>query len=420
MYNVFDNVSANTIALNNRGSVLQWDRTLKHPDIEFVGGVSTVKLSLFNQGIKAILGDFSFMIGTDVGVWGYTVNTGTTLRVGLALSTRDLASDAPNNDHIYAEYDVDNSTAMKFVLSTSTLTISYRNINHVIDVSAFNGQLMRPWVSDTHGGGGFSIRVSDLREMSFYYDSLGNAVIDTSNSTGGSSPLIIKSGSGGIDLTGVSVKKNGVEINTGGGGGGGTLKDAYDTSGGAAAVTIDNGDLTWEATSTYNHLTNITGTGKWAIQDGGADVLSITGTGVLTSSVPLLVDDVDTVTSGTLAIGKSTATRVEISDTGVATNIRGNLLIDEGVRFSSISVMAGTILSALHHVVVVTNAGVITLPDRATNLGRQYIIINGSPGRVDVTAGGLDLIDTGVTIVPLDGIHDKTVVIASDLNWYTI
>jgi hypothetical protein len=89
-----------------------------------------------------------------------------------------------------------------------------------------------------------------------------------------------------------------------------------------------------------------------------------------------------------------------------------------GLRVSA-SIQSGETITT-QHVVNVTTPGSITLPDRASNEGKQYIVINNSSGTVTVNRAGSDLIDNDLTLVPLSVRHDRLVVIASSINWYTI
>lgn len=202
-----------------------------------------------------------------------------------------------------------------------------------------------------------------------------------------------------------------------------TLDSAYNASAGASTINVDAGNLTWVASGVHNCITNISGTGKWAVQDGGDDILSVTGAGVLTASAPLGVNDIDTTSATTLLLGKTLANKVEISVAGRITEVQGNLEIAQGVSFSS-STTASTNYTMLGtdyvKIFTATGAKTITLPNRATNIGKQYVIINGGTGVATVNRAGADLIDSGATSVALSTIHDRLVIIATSTNWYTI
>ncbi len=71
------------------------------------------------------------------------------------------------------------------------------------------------------------------------------------------------------------------QINGGGSGGGGTLDDAYNSDTGERTIGVDNGDVSWDITSTYNYIVDLQGTGDLQIQDGGITFATFTDGGDL-------------------------------------------------------------------------------------------------------------------------------------------
>ncbi len=112
---------------------------------------------------------------------------------------------------------------------------------------------------------------------------------------------------------------------------------------------------TMTATTTYgvralapdDGLTSTTSYGVY-VEDPGANGASITTAYALYTTGgnsringTLEADDLDTTSATTLLLGKSTATKVEIADTGIITEVQGNLDAKEGLDVTGNSTMSG-------------------------------------------------------------------------------
>jgi len=109
-------------------------------------------------------------------------------------------------------------------------------------------------------------------------------------------------------------------------------------------------------------------------------------TGAATVSTTLAVDDIDANTATTLLIGKSTATKVEIADTGVTTEVQGTLDVVGGIITNSAAAPLALTSSGSQNITLTPGATgqVLLKEDPISALGaatKQY---------VDNTASGLD------------------------------
>lgn len=81
-----------------------------------------------------------------------------------------------------------------------------------------------------------------------------------------------------------------MEATASSGSGSGTLDDAYDADTGERSITVDAGDVSWDITSTYNHIIDLQGTGDLQIQDGGVNFAVFDDSGDVTFSNNLTVN----------------------------------------------------------------------------------------------------------------------------------
>jgi len=72
-------------------------------------------------------------------------------------------------------------------------------------------------------------------------------------------------------------------------GGTGTLDDSYNNDTGERAVTVDDGDVSWDITSTYNNIIDLQGTGDFQIQNSGVNFAVFDDAGDITFSNELTV-----------------------------------------------------------------------------------------------------------------------------------
>ena len=123
-----------------------------------------------------------------------------------------------------------------------------------------------------------------------------------------------------------------------------------------------------------------------------------------------------------IATGGVNRILVNNTQTIVATDFNFNKGLKKNVTTNASTTLT---LSDIHSIVELSNTGVVTvtLPDLASNIGREYIIIKIATGTnaVNVTTAGADTIDNGlVTNIALVNQYDKVILIAGSTQWYTI
>lgn len=125
-----------------------------------------------------------------------------------------------------------------------------------------------------------------------------------------------------------------------------------------AGVWVDTFSLPSHGSAT---VVNLTASGTAAVT-GNATVggtLGVTGATTLTGNA--LANELDARTAATLLLGKATATKVEIADTAVETEIQGPLDAQEAATFaSSVGVTGVMTLTAAPKLTAVTSAGSAT------------------------------------------------------------
>lgn len=176
--------------------------------------------------------------------------------------------------------------------------------------------------------------------------------------------------------------------------------------------------------------------------DDVATKVEIADTGVITEvQGPLhgvegvLSDNLDGLTATTLSVGASTATKVEIGDTGVNTEVKGSLTVTEATTFNGDVTFNEPIIEGVKvytgagpHVLATdgkaTNtvshgsAAAVTLPTTPTH-GSKFAIINVDTGAVTINRGGSDTIDNGeLTSLTLSDQYDRVTLMYVGTNWY--
>jgi hypothetical protein len=416
-------LEVNNIKIIRDKTKLKWSGRLKNRDIKLVGNGSTAKLSLFKSGEKAVLGSKGVVIGTDNLSWSLTINKGSTIQCGMALSTRNLNNTDVGSDLISTELSVEVYDRIVLVLNSesNTLVITNGNTSITLNTTPFSGQTMYPWVSDVIGTTGFIIKINEYQVVNMTIDTAGTARINTitetnSVNTNSTAPLIIDAGDKGIDLGAVNVSETNIKsqpgedfsVTAGTSGQGLTVQDPdgdikIDTKiqvdniepksgstsltikgGGVNGVTIDNvGDVTINSGSVITSsvkalpgsatsITNDSGVGVH-VSDAGIvtfditpkfdEIKSNTGNDLTllegTSGLGIEIEDttgnvnitgtsmkcniLDTTLSTTMTIGATTASKIEISQSGIDTEIKGNLDAAEGVDVTGNISVTGTV-----------------------------------------------------------------------------
>jgi hypothetical protein len=198
-------LDVNYLNINQDSTSVKWNPAKKNSDIFMLNGIKTAKLSANKSGEKGILGNISYIIGTDVDAIVYVVHQGSVINIGLATSTRSLSSLASGTDLISQQFSVTRDTTITMTLSrtlvstlpnvyNSTLLFKQDEKTIAVDVTAFNGQVMYPWLSDDSNGTGFSVSLSKVSALKTYIRDDGSIIFSSVNESGVSRPIIFKTG----------------------------------------------------------------------------------------------------------------------------------------------------------------------------------------------------------------------------------
>lgn len=202
---IITNVEVIDLKITKEFTSLRWSAGKKHPSVELLNGATTARVTTLNTGVKAVLGNNAYLLGTDKEVWIYRVHQGSTIQVGMAEETRDLTSLVANNDSVAIELDVVTDSQIRFFLYTDRLEIEYDRKRTTVDITAFAGKTMHPWLTALPETAGFSVSINKLRYMNLFFDEDDNAVLSTTSEIGISTPLLIDTGGSGIDLGGAPI-----------------------------------------------------------------------------------------------------------------------------------------------------------------------------------------------------------------------
>lgn len=112
----------------------------------------------------------------------------------------------------------------------------------------------------------------------------------------------------------------------------GTVSGAFDLNGNELTLDVD-GDTSITADTDDQIDIEISGADDFQFT---ANLFSALSGSIMTS------DDLDSTTATTLLLGKATATKVEIADSGIETNIEGTLLLDDAVDTSTLLTLQNT------------------------------------------------------------------------------
>ena len=164
-------------------------------------------------------------------------------------------------------------------------------------------------------------------------------------------------------------------------------------------TTIDHGLLLGLADDDHLQYALLAGRAGGQLLQGGTaagedltlESTSNAGKGTVISLDPLEVDDIDALTASTLLVGKSTATKVEIADTGVVTEVQGDCNI-EGV-LDTIAAGTLTVGPATATKVEIADTGIVTEVQgsfdvfEASTLNGSLIVVGTTNLNDDVTIG---------------------------------
>lgn len=198
-----DTLDVNTLNINQSTTSVKWDPSKKHPDIQLLNGTNTAKLASGKSGSKAIMANIAYTIGTSIDTISFKIHQGSTIRVGLAESSRTLSSVDPGTDLISHAFNVVKDTVVKMTLSwtlvssgvySSSVTFEYEGTVIVVDSTGYNSQVMYPWFSDDSGTG-FSVSVSRVSVLKVYVRDDGGVVFSTVSDGDVSRPIIFETGS---------------------------------------------------------------------------------------------------------------------------------------------------------------------------------------------------------------------------------
>ena len=132
---------------------------------------------------------------------------------------------------------------------------------------------------------------------------------------------------------------------------------------------------------------------------------------------------VDTKTAGTLLLGAATATKVEVGDAGVETEVQGGLDLQQGLLLAYAN-KTGNYTNATTDLVLSYNTSAVTtntLPEASTVLGQLFAIaLQDDDGDLVVVTDGTDTFDGTNNKITFADAGDSLLVIATGANVYTI
>lgn len=170
----------------------------------------------------------------------------------------------------------------------------------------------------------------------------------------------------------------------------------------------------------------------------GIDITGeVTAGGDISTNTGFVGDALDSINAGTLSIGVNTATRVDIADIGIITNVRGSLLVDKATTFNKPIIIPPTndasttsqtpIVSALNAFTRFTGTSsfTYTLPNMSGggNDGMQLTFYkSGVSGTITIAANAADtgLIEGGT--IALSSQYDRVTIryVLADLRWIIV
>lgn len=170
----------------------------------------------------------------------------------------------------------------------------------------------------------------------------------------------------------------------------------------AVVSNIDHGSLAGLADDDHTQYALLAGRGSAQTLIGGTTaggdlILQSTSNasrGTVQVNDPMEVDDIDTLTATTLLIGKSTATKVEIGDTGITTEVQGPLTVESTI--DRVAAGALTIGGTTATSIEIAQNGV------TTDINGLLTVVAGSGGGIDAsTAGALVIGESTATSVEI-------------------
>lgn len=205
------------------------------------------------------------------------------------------------------EYDATNKASLSLTKSVTNLTSATCQNVYVDTTSSI---LYVPYSNQ----GTAIYDISGAPSLLFTVDAGGSAndaFVDTTNDV-----LYVANGNRGIDVYDVSTLPGSIPL----------LTSNVDLGGSCTRVT-KAGDYVYGTFGTtglkiHTTLTTFSVT-KMNVTSTDINAWTVAGTAQVTTQ--LLTDDIDTLASGTLLLGKDRASKVEIGDTGIETEVQGNL-----------------------------------------------------------------------------------------------
>jgi len=162
-----------TIKNGYKPSNFKWSTNKKHTDIDILNNGSTARLLGNKSGIKGLLSNTGYLIGTDINSFEYKIHSGSSFYIGLVRENHDINS--TSNTFVKQLINADIDSSLIFLLDLKTVTITYKDISTVYDISEFS-EIGYLWCCDNNSG--FSISLFLNRSIKEYIDESSNAVID--------------------------------------------------------------------------------------------------------------------------------------------------------------------------------------------------------------------------------------------------
>lgn len=199
-------LEVDTLIIKKIGTSLKWSSSLKQGDIVLLNSTNTAKLNANKGGIKGILANTEYKVGTDLLTWQYGVHFEDQLAVGIATASRDLTSITPGADAEFTTITTSADTVVTFVMTQTELIITYDEKTTTLDITSLNGLNVRPWLSDISGG--FSVTISLIKQLKITINDDCEAIFDTTSTDGSSIPVVFTTGSSSIATGNLSMTGN--------------------------------------------------------------------------------------------------------------------------------------------------------------------------------------------------------------------
>ena len=381
-------IESNDIRIIQDNSLLTWDNKKKHSDIRIRNRGASIFLPSNLTGYKAVLSKTSVVIGTNIFGWSINVNRTGTIRLGLALPTRDLSNSDLNEDLIFKQFNVTKGERIIFLLSLNKLVIERNNKEITLNTSLFTGQRMHVWVSAVPGSS-MNVTIKNYKVVNMIIDSSGTARINTTTEIESSTTnLVIDAGDGGVELGAVNISETSIVTTPGE-----DFSATVGVSNQGFVVQDPNGDVKID-TKIKTNLIESTSSSQLVIKGGGVNSMNVDNDGnliITPGNISCL--GVKALLSGSTQLTSNTNEGVNVSSTG-------NVTFNNNPMINSIQSNPGNDLSLLEGTssqgIVITNTtGVVsTNTVTANNIDSRTVSIHqygpSIASKIEISQSGID------------------------------